>query len=135
METLENGSTEPNITTQIDIVGQPENQVKNRKPGTWLPGQSGNPKGRPPKGHSIVDILTDMMNEKPEIKRALGSKLFQLALDGDLNAIKVVMQYLDGMPVQRTELTGADGEPLAVQLLQEQIRKIMDDTDETAKDQ
>lgn len=81
------------------------------------PGQSGNPNGRPPKGYSITETLKEMMGAKPEIKQALGTKLIELALKGDLAAIKLLMSYLDGNPIQRTELTGADGAPVQFETL------------------
>lgn len=66
----------------------------------WQPGESGNPKGRPPKGHSITETIRAMMDEKPEIKRALGAKIIQHAMEGDTVAMKLIWNYLDGMPTQ-----------------------------------
>lgn len=83
--------------------------------GRILPGHTGNPNGRPPKGYSITETLKAMMDEKPEIKQALGTKLVEMALKGDLAAIKLLMSYIDGNPVQRNELTGKDGEALTTQ--------------------
>ena len=68
-------------------------------------GQSGNPAGRPPKGYSITETIREMMAEKPEIKRALGTKVIEAALKGDLTAIKLVWAYMDGQPMQPTEVT------------------------------
>ena len=70
----------------------PSNSIK--------PGETRNPNGRPPKGHSITETIREMMTEKPEIKKALGTKVIQLALDGDLTAIRTIWGYLDGMPGQ-----------------------------------
>jgi hypothetical protein len=75
----------------------------------WQPGESGNPNGRPPKGHSITETIKSMMDEKPEIKRALGTKLIQMAIDGDIVAIKTVMAYIDGLPTIKHELVGSAG--------------------------
>jgi hypothetical protein len=80
-----------------------EKQEVNRKPGTWPPGVSGNPKGRPPKGHSITETIRNMMDENPEIKKALGAKILQMAVEGDIQAIRTVWGYIDGMPTQRNE--------------------------------
>lgn len=75
-------------------------------------GQSGNPKGRPLKGHSITETLRAMMDEKPEIKRALGTKILKMALEeSDMAAIKLLWNYIDGMPQQFTDLT-TNGESL-----------------------
>lgn len=72
-----------------------------------------NPNGRPLKGHSITETIRSMMDEKPEIKKALGGKILKLALeDGDMAAIRLLWNYLDGMPVQVNEVMGKDGEPL-----------------------
>lgn len=65
--------------------------------------------GRPPKGHSITETIREMMDEKPEIKRALGNKLIQMAVDGDIVAIKTVMAYIDGLPTIKHELVGGTG--------------------------
>jgi len=102
-----------NETPPLTGTVTPDKQKNNRVPETaWKPGQSGNPNGRPPKGHSITDTIKEMMGEKPEIKKALGTKLIELALKGDMAAIKLLMGYMDGMPVQPTELTGRNGGPL-----------------------
>ena len=78
-----------------------EQQMANPHPVPhWKPGISGNPKGRPKQEHSITQTIRDMMDEKPEIKRALGGKIFQLALAGDMVAIKTIWNYIDGMPPQ-----------------------------------
>ena len=74
------------------------------KTGFQLYPENINKKGRPPKGHSITEIIKEMMDEKPEIKRALGGRIIKLALAGDLTAIKAIWAYLDGLPIQRTEL-------------------------------
>lgn len=75
------------------------------------PGVSGNPNGRPKKEHSITQTIRDMMDEKPEIKKALGAKILEMAMKGDITAIKTIWNYLDGMPLQATDITSG-GEPL-----------------------
>lgn len=80
-----------------------DKQVVNR-PGQFQPGQSGNPNGRPPKGYSVTETIREMMDENPEIKKALGAKIFQMALNGDITAIKTIWNYLDGMPRESVDL-------------------------------
>lgn len=92
----DNTKTIPEITREI--------QEENRKPGTWLPGQSGNPNGRPKKGHSITETIKAMMDERPEIKKALAAKVLQMASEGDITAMKTIWNYLDGMPMQKSDL-------------------------------
>ena len=76
---------------------KPEKQVNSTQ---WKPGQSGNPNGRPKKGLAITDIMREMLEERPEIRKALSAKLFELALKGDLAAIREVMDRLEGRPLQ-----------------------------------
>ena len=80
----------------------------------WKEGQSGNPNGRPPKGYSITETIKAMMDEKPEIKKALGNKILEMALKGDITAMKTLWQYMDGMLKQTTDITSG-GEPLKIE--------------------
>lgn len=84
---------------------QPDKQKKNTPKTAWKPGESGNPNGRPPKGYSITETMKAMLGEKPEIKDALGRKVLEMALKGDIAALKLVWQYMDGMPKQEVDIT------------------------------
>lgn len=77
-------------------------------------GQSGNPKGRPPKGYSITEWFKEMLNSNPEYKDAIGNSIMKKALQGDVTAQKLVWQYMDGMPKQGVELSGPDGGDIPV---------------------
>lgn len=46
-----------------------------------------------------------MMDAKPEIKAALGNKILQMALSGDIIAMKTIWNYLDGMPKESHDIT------------------------------
>ena len=83
---------------------KPKPAKKDPRATQWKPGQSGNPKGRPPKGHSITEMVQSMMNERPEIKEAVTAKIMQLCLDGDITALKMLWNYMDGMPTQTNKL-------------------------------
>ena len=101
------------------LVKQVNNKPKRDGRGRLLPGNSGNLAGRPPKGHSITDTIRAMMDAKPEIKQALGTKVLQLALDGDLTAIKLLWSYLEGMPKIRNEIMGPEGGELVIKVIEE----------------
>jgi hypothetical protein len=75
----------------------------------WPKGVSGNPKGRPPKGHSITEMIMSMMDEKPEIKRGIGEKIIQLANNGDVQAIKMLWAYIDGEPIRKQVIDSDSG--------------------------
>lgn len=82
-----------------------EKQENNRNPSWFKPGESGNPHGRPPKGHSITETFKQMLGAKIEIKQALVNKTLRLALDGDITAIRLIWNYMDGLPLQATDIT------------------------------
>lgn len=75
---------------------------------SFKPGQTGNSNGRPKKEHSITQTIRDMMDEKPEIKRALSSKILEMAMKGDITAMKTLWNYMDGMPQQGMDLNIKD---------------------------
>lgn len=72
---------------------------------SYKPGQSGNPKGRPPKGYSITEWFREMFASSPEVKDALGKSILKKALEGDTAAQRLVWNYIDGMPQQKVDVT------------------------------
>jgi len=64
------------------------------------PGVSGNPAGRPKKGTAMTDIMRAMMDDKPDIAKAIMVKLLQMAAEGDITAIREVLDRLEGKPMQ-----------------------------------
>jgi len=75
-------------------------------------GQVANPKGRPKKGYSITDWFKEMLSSKPEVKDAIGKKIIEKALKGDMAAMRLVWNYMDGMPSQAVKLGGDENNPL-----------------------
>lgn len=75
-------------------------------------GAAANPNGRPKKGYSITETIRSMLTARPEIKQELGNKILEMALKGDITAIKTLWQYMDGMPKQGLELAGPEGKSL-----------------------
>lgn len=81
-----------------------ENRVRNTEgliP--WKPGESGNPLGRPKKEFSLTDGMREFLSEKDpdkklERKQILIEKTFSMAQRGDISAIKLLWNYLEGMP-------------------------------------
>jgi len=79
----------------------------------FKPGQSGNPKGRPKKGQALAELLETALKAKGEDgipkRKAVIDTLIRLALSGDLDAIKVILDRVDGKVVERLEHSGPEG--------------------------
>jgi hypothetical protein len=78
----------------------------------WQPGESGNPNGRPKKGYSISEMMKEMLGNKPDVKESIGSVIVAKAMEGDMQAIKLVWEYMDGKPKQAIVGGGEDDEPI-----------------------
>lgn len=77
--------------------------------GRFLPGVSGNPSGRG-SAPSLVAALRAELDEReaggrPAL-RAIAARLVDMALGGDLRAIREVLDRLDGKPRQAVEIDG-----------------------------
>lgn len=80
---------------------------------SFKPGQVANPSGRPRKGESITEIL----RASPH-KAAIVERLEQLALKGDVAAIKYFCDRLEGSPRQAMTLSGdKDAPPVQINIL------------------
>ena len=81
--------------------------------GTPFPkGVSGNPNGRPKESYSLTHALKVMMSNDPELRFKIGEKVAQLALKGDVGAIKLLWSYMDGMPAQRQDISVTQVAPI-----------------------
>jgi len=85
-------------------------------PGSYKPGESGNPNGRPPKGYSITETFREMFQADPKKKQELADAIYQKAKTGDPTALKLVWNYMDGMPQQKFDHT-TNGKDLPTPLL------------------
>ena len=91
------------------------------KPGTWQPGQSGNPAGRPKKGLALTDVLRQHMDASDEgytvpRKQRLAEKLYELAMTGNVSAIEYIGNRLDGKPTVAVSLAAGEDSPLHYQV-------------------
>lgn len=84
-------------------------------------GESGNPKGRPKRDWTWAGLLEQASEESIDgfktKKEILVDKIFELALKGDIVAIKEVLNRMDGSPRQSTDVTSG-GEPLPTPIYQ-----------------
>ena len=61
------------------------------------------------------------------IEEMITLTLMAKALKGDIRAIKEVVERMDGKTVQKTELTGIDGKPLAIESITRITADAIDD--------
>jgi hypothetical protein len=72
---------------------------------SWAKGESGNAKGRPPKGYSISETVRQMFETSPDLKKKLVKTMVDKAIEGDMSACKLIWSYVDGLPRQSTDPT------------------------------
>lgn len=85
-----------------------DKQVENKERdenGRLLPGHTANPNGRPKKGQALTDLMREMMEEQPEIKKAIMARLMKGAAEGDIAFIREVLDRIEGKPLQKNENT------------------------------
>jgi len=96
----------------------PDYEVGYKKPpkaSRFKPGQSGNPRGRPPKSPNLRTIVLEAMSEKVAVRTARGTRKMliaralimreiQAALKGDLRASNnVLKRYAEACPAETPE--------------------------------
>jgi len=85
-------------------------------------GKSGNPGGRPKKENSLTGILEELSNAPPKGQRKtrkvlLAETLYELALSGDIPAIKYIYDRIDGKPTEYRELEHSGIEPITIRVI------------------
>lgn len=80
-------------------------------PASWKPGQSGNPKGSPKRDESLTGLMREFLkgiDEKTgkERRQMFIEKAFKKAEEeGDNVTMKLIWNYLDGLPQAKLDLT------------------------------
>jgi hypothetical protein len=125
----------------MDEMPEKQQEIKN-PPHRFLPGESGNPAGRPKKGNAWADIRNDLLSaskvklsitipdkderegfdktrifnlavgEERTLRHAIIVRQIQNALSGDNDAIRDLMNREEGMPRQAVDLGGQRDNPL-----------------------
>lgn len=77
---------------------------------TFQKGHSGNPAGRPKSDQALTPLIRKQLTERLRDGRTraehIALRLLSLAEEGDVNAIKIVLERIDGKVVQPIEQSG-----------------------------
>ena len=100
-----------------DIEEQRGNNVGGITGKGFMPGQSGNPGGRPRGSKSLRSLLVEALRKKAKDGKGGEKEFYELltesivvnAAKGNAALVKLIFDYLEGPPPQRHELTGKDG--------------------------
>ena len=68
----------------------------------WKKGQSGNPNGRPRTGRAFAEAVRTLAEEDGNLE-AVAREVWRLARAGDLKAIGLIAERLDGRPLSYAE--------------------------------
>ncbi len=95
---------------------QPKSNLGGCTGAGWLPGESGNPKGRPKKGNAWADVIAEVMDQvaeditgKPKdrqrtVRQAVVHRIASLAIGGDVRASQWLADREIGYPRQSVEI-------------------------------
>lgn len=101
--------------------------------GQFKPGVVTNPNGRPKKEFALTETLKDILREKdPTTKveryKMLMEKALSMAMRGDGDMLKYLINRIEGMPKQPSELTGEDGKDLTFNVILTNGNKVTPET-------
>lgn len=88
---------------------EPGNQYGRR----WKKGQSGNPRGRPPKGRAFDDLMA-LIDDTPGTLRKISEMWLQEMLNGNFQFFREYLDRSDGKPVAMVEVPENDGDDYGI---------------------
>lgn len=91
--------------TEEQTIKSSTNRPTHTANGKFAPGNIANPNGRP-KGLTLTSEIKKQLEENPNIRQALIQKMIAEALKGDPVFMKLILNYVDGMPTQKLQHEG-----------------------------
>lgn len=96
-----------------------EETIKRDEQGRFVPGQTGNPNGRPKGSISMVDKLRQYLQDHPEEADKLISSLIQQGTTGNTVAIKEILDRIDGKVTDTHRIEG----DIPISIIYKQVEK------------
>jgi hypothetical protein len=84
---------------------------------SWQKGRSGNPRGRPKEGEELGALLRQTVD-----RQWFAERLCELCYGGDVQAMRLLLAYTDGLPIGRAEVPGTEGIQISVTYVQQENR-------------
>lgn len=89
-----------------------ESTVTRDDHGRYVPGTSGNPSGRPKGSASLVAALRRELERRTDAGspglEAVAARLVDLAIAGDIRAVREIADRLDGKPTQSLDVSASE---------------------------
>jgi len=86
---------------------------------SWQKGRSGNPRGRPQSGDELGAVLRQSVD-----RQRFAQKLCELCYAGDVQAMRLLLSYTDGLPIARAEVDGTEAIQITVNYVQPNNNRI-----------
>jgi len=85
--------------------------------GTFAPGVSGNPAGRP-KRKTLTELIHAKLDDTPDgWEKLVTLVLYKLFTEKDKEVLKELWHYTDGMPTQKQQIEGTNGKPILFEII------------------
>jgi hypothetical protein len=99
------------------LIPEKQENAGRLKDGTFAPGVSGNPAGRP-KRKTLTELIHAKLDDTPDgWEKLVTLVLYKLFTEKDKEVLKELWHYTDGMPTQKQQIEGAGGEAIKIQIL------------------
>jgi hypothetical protein len=89
---------------------------------SWQKGRSGNPRGRPRSGDELGAILHQTVD-----RQRFAEKLCELCYAGDVQAMRLLLSYTDGLPTAIGPVEGLEGIQITVSYVQQTNQLVLAD--------
>jgi hypothetical protein len=118
-----------------DVQEQPKSNLGGVTGKGFLPGQSGNPGGRPRGSKSLRNLLIEALRKKAKDGKGGEREFYELltesivvnAAKGNAAMVRLIFDYHEGPPPQKHELTGVFYSGADLQQVLRQIAELMRD--------